>query len=591
MLIQERYRLLKQIAEGVFGKTFNAVDEGEFPPVPCVVQQFWRQNQEFEQKVQQLEQLGKHLQIPTLLAHFQQEQYFYLVREFIEGTDLATLVEEGGAFSEIQIWQLLEKLLPVVKFIHDRNVIHGDINPQNIIFRSSPTTSEREVVLIDFITTESGTGSPEYASPEQVKGKPVFASDLYSLGVICIYLLTQIPPFDLLDLNNCWVWRQYLTIKISDRLGKILDKLVQSDVTQRFQSADEVMQVMGISFSLPKAPVFNGMAGSTMEGLSSVNAIAISPNNQTLASCHDDRKIRLWDLKTRKGIHTFVGHSQAVRSLAFSPDGKILATASDDKTIKLWNLDTGEEIFTLSGHTHAVKSVAFRPMSLSQEGDVPLLASGSWDKTIKIWNVLTGREICTLSGHLLQVSAVAFSPQGEVLASASLDRTIRLWSISIDTSLSSVNETDLEKGFPPILLKQELKNRPQYSLLGTLSGHAWAVLTVTFSPDGKVLATGSEDNTIKLWEVNTGKMIDTLSGHSWSVVALAFSTDGEMLVSGSWDKTVKLWMVHTKKEIMTLFGHVDSVSAVAVSPDAQLIASGSRDKTIKLWQPVKQQGN
>ena len=204
---------------------------------------------------------------------------------------------------------------------------------------------------------------------------------------------------------------------------------------------------------------------------------------------------------------------------------------------------------------------------------------------------MTGKEICTLSGHLLQVSAVAFSPQGEVLASASLDRTIRLWSISIDTSLSSVNETDLEKGFPPILLKKELKNRPQYSLLGTLSGHAWAVLTVAFSPDGKVLATGSEDNTIKLWEVNTGKMIDTLSGHSWSVVALAFSTDGEMLVSGSWDKTVKLWMVHTKKEIMTLFGHVDSVSAVAVSPDAQLIASGSRDKTIKLWQPVKQQGN
>lgn len=606
LLIQERYRLLKQIAEGGFGKTFFAVDEGEFPPVPCVVQQFWLQNQAFEQKVQQLEQLGKHPQIPTLLAHFQQEQYFYLVREFIEGTDLASLVEEGGAFSEIQIWQLLERLLPVVKFIHDRNIIHGDIKPQNIIFRSSPTTSEREVVLIDFttaqfgtaidfITTESGTGSPEYASPEQVKGKPVFASDLYSLGVICIYLLTQIPPFDLLDLNNCWVWRQYLTIKISDRLGIILDKLVQSDVTQRFQSADEVMQAMGIPFSLPKAPVFNGITGSTMEGLSSVNAIAISPNNQTLASCHDDRKIRLWDLKTRKGIYTFVGHSQAVRSLAFTPDGKILATASDDKTIKLWNLDTGEELFTLSGHTHAVKSVAFSPMSPSQEGYVPLLASGSWDKTIKIWNILTGTEICTLSGHLLQVSAVAFSPQGEVLASASLDRTIRLWSISINTSIRSVNETAREKGdsgsFPPILLKTELKNRPQYSLLGTLSGHAWAVLTVAFSPDGKVLATGSEDNTIKLWEVNTGKMIDTLSGHSWSVVALAFSTDGEMLVSGSWDKTVKLWMVHTKKEIITLFGHVDSVSAVAVSPDAQLIATGSRDKTIKLWQPAKQQGD
>ncbi|MDF5716402.1 MAG: serine/threonine protein kinase [Rhizonema sp. NSF051] len=610
MLVQERYRLLKQIGQGGFGKTFFAVDESQFPPVPCIVQQFSWQNQTlevFEQKVQQLEQLGKHPQIPTLLAHFQQEHYFYLVQEFIEGTNLATLVAEVGAFSEIQIWQLLEKLLPVVKFIHDRNIIHRDIKPQNIICRSSSSTSEGEMVLIDFstaqfgtaidfMTTEPGIGSPEYASPEQVKGKPVFASDLYSLGMTCLYLLSLISPFDLFDINNCCVWRQYLTTKISDRLGKILDKLVQSDITQRFQSADEVMQAMGIPSSLriPNLPLSSTTYTLTQHcyALSSVNSIAISPNHQTLASCHDDKKIRLWDLKTQKVIHTFVGHSQAVRSLAFSPDGKVLATASDDKTIKLWNLDTYQEIFTLCGHTHAVKSVAFSFISPSQEEYVPILASGSWDKTIKIWNVNTGTEICTLTGHQLQVSAVAFSPQGELLASASLDRTIRLWNISIDTSLPPVNVSkQLSESFQPILLEKELKNRPQYTLLGTLSGHAWAVLTVAFSPDGKILATGSEDNTIKLWQVNTGKIIDTLPGHSWSVVALAFSTDGEMLLSGSWDKTVKLWRVHTKKEIVTLSGHVDSVSAVAISPDAQLIASGSRDKTIKLWQPVKQQEN
>ncbi|MDF5725797.1 MAG: serine/threonine protein kinase [Rhizonema sp. PD37] len=602
MLIQERYRLLKQIGQGGFSKTFFAVDESQFPPVPCVVQQFWQQNQTlevFEQKVQQLKQLGKHPQIPILLAHFQQEDSFYVVQEFIEGTNLATLVEKVGVFSEVQTWQLLEKLLPVVKFFHDRNIIHCDIKPQNIIFKSSSTTSEGEMVLIDFstaqlgtaidfMTTEPGIGSPEYASPEQVKGKPVFASDLYSLGMTCIYLLTLISPFDLFDHNNCCVWQQYLTTKISDKLSKILDKLVKTDIPQRFQSADEVMQAMGIPSPLPIPNVLVPSTTYTLTqdcyALSSVNSIAISPNHQTLASCHDDKKIRLWDLETQKVIHTFVGHSQAVRSLAFSPDGKVLATASDDKTIKLWNLDTCQEIFTLCGHTHAVKSVAFSPISPSQEEYVPILASGSWDKTIKIWNVNTGTEICTLTGHQLQVSAVAFSPQGELLASASLDRTIRLWNISIDSSLPTVS-------FQPILLEKELKNRPQYTLLGTLSGHAWAVLTVAFSPDGKILATGSEDNTIKLWQVNTGKIIDTLPGHSWSVVALAFSTDGEMLVSGSWDKTVKLWRVHTKKEIVTLSGHVDSVSAVAVSPDAQLIASGSRDKTIKLWQPVKQQEN
>lgn len=95
------------------------------------------------------------------------------------------------------------------------------------------------------------------------------------------------------------------------------------------------------------------------------------------------------------------------------------------------------------------------------------------------------------------------------------------------------------------------------------------------------------DFTIKLWEVNTGKLVHTLSSHSWSVLVLAFSADGETLISGSWDKTIKLSGVNTTAEIATLSGHVDSVFALAVSPVA-LIASGSRDKTIKLWQLVSQ---
>jgi WD40 repeat protein len=593
LLLQGRYRLIRPIGKGGFCKTFVAVDEGQFPPVACVVQKFSLEDEKaenLEQKAQKLEQLANHPQIPTLLAYFSHKQHFYLVQEFITGRNLAQVVEEEGALNEAQIWQLLADLLPVLQFISDRHIIHCDIKPQNIIRRIPPNpegkgnlvivdfSTAKLVTKIDWLTDENPIGSPEYAAPEQTRGKAVFASDLYSLGVTCISLLTQIPPFDLFDIaNNCWVWQDYLTTKgdiyLQDtkhlRLRKILEKLLQNTISQRFQSANEVMQAMGIEYQPEHLQLENPLwhcsysLNAYSAVLSNVNALAFCSEGQILASTYDDKNIKLWDLNTKKVIANLSGHRQAVKSVAFSPDGKILATASDDKTIKLWQINTLKEICTLLGHSHAVKSVAFSP-------DGQILASGSWDKTVKLWDVNTGAQICSLAGHQLKVNSVAFSPQGGILASASYDRTIRLWQIGSE---------------------REFKNCPCYTLLGTLSGHAWAVLTVAFSPDGKILATGSDDNTIKLWEVNTGQLISTLLGHSWSVVAVAFTADGETLISGSWDKTVKLWRVNTAEEIMTLSGHTDSISAIAVNPVAQLIASGSRDKTIKLWQLVEQHGS
>ena len=601
--LQQRYRAINLISQGGFSRTFLAVDKSESP---CVLKQLWTKNLTpeaakkaialFQQEAQRLEELGQHPQIPTLLAHFEENHYLYLVQEFIDGLNLAKVVEEEGTFSEAQIWQLLDDLLPVLKFIHDHQIIHRDIKPENIIRRSSlPTVSplnqagthtrrfgeveKSQLVLVDFGAAKlitgvnalnAGTriGSPEYVAPEQARGKAVFASDLYSLGVSCIYLLTGIPTFDLFDgVNDCWVWRDYLTQDVSDRLGQILDKLLQNALTRRFQSVEQVMQAIadtreksGLSQFRQKdyagthsPPPILWQCQQTLAGNSPVNSVAISSDGQFLASGYEDKTIRLWNLATGEVLSTLTGHSQGIKSVAFSPDGTILATGSDDQTIKLWNVSNGQEIYTLCGHSHAVKSVAFSP-------DGQVLASGSWDKTIKLWNVQTGVTEKTLRGHGLQVSAVAFSPTDNILGSASCDRTVRLW--------------DLTSG----------SSTPLY-------GHAWAVFAIAFSPDGQTLATGSDDNTIIVWDRKTGKALYTLSGHSWSVVAVTYSArtptanspDGETLVSGSWDKTIKLWQVSTGKELATLTGHLDSVSSVAISANGQIIASGSKDKTIKLW--------
>jgi WD40 repeat protein/tRNA A-37 threonylcarbamoyl transferase component Bud32 len=123
--------------------------------------------------------------------------------------------------------------------------------------------------------------------------------------------------------------------------------------------------------------------------------------------------------------------------------------------------------------------------------------------------------------------------------------------------------------------------------VNTLKGHGSMVHAIAISPDGQLVASGSNDNTVKLWQIATGKLVRTLggwfSGHSSMVNAIAFSPDGDLLATGSWDDTIKLWQVSTGKELYTLTGHSNWVNSVAFSPDGQLLVSGSADCTIKLW--------
>ena len=270
-----RYRTRKPIGQGGFGRTFLAVDETK--PVifsQCVIKQSFPQNtagekaaQLFHQEAAQLETLGKHPQIPELIAHFEQDGRQYLVQEFIDGKNLARELEQKGAFTETQIRQILNDLLPVLHFVHKSKVIHRDIKPENIIRRRlspaplsalensyQPSPFQKDIVLVDFgaakkVTAtglpQTGTiiGSAAYTAPEQLMGKAVFASDIYSLGVTCIHLLTEIPPFDLFDsTEDSWAWRNYLKTAVSDDLGRILDTMLQSATKRRYSSASAVLR-------------------------------------------------------------------------------------------------------------------------------------------------------------------------------------------------------------------------------------------------------------------------------------------------------------------------------------------------------------
>ena len=258
--IQERYRALKVIGQGGFGKTFLAQDESKPSKPHCVIKQFLyddpatlREAQRlFEQEAVRLDDLGKHNQIPELLAHCEQEGRQYLVQEFIDGENLLQELKRSGRFSEAKIKDLLLDLLPVLQFIHAGNVIHRDIKPENVIRRRS----DGKLVIVDFgaakmasqtALQKTGTsiGSEGYAAPEQAFGKALFASDIYSLGVSCLHLITNANPLTMYDPVEGFAWRDFLVNqKVSNELGEILNKMTQPSVKQRYQSIAETLQVL-----------------------------------------------------------------------------------------------------------------------------------------------------------------------------------------------------------------------------------------------------------------------------------------------------------------------------------------------------------
>jgi len=263
-LFRNRFRVIRLLGEGGFSRTYEARDADKIDE-PCVIKQFVPQVQGtnalekatelFKQEAKRLYDLGEHPQIPRLIAYFEQDKRLYLVQELIEGQNLLQELQQQGAFNEEKIKQLLVDILPVLKFIHEHGVIHRDIKPENIMRRRQ----DGKLMLIDFGVSKQITasvlgvgttvGTPGYAPIEQMRGQAFPASDLYSLGVTCIRLLTQyLPKADGYDqlydaLRGCWVWRECLPpgISISNKIGQILDILIQDYVKERYQSTDQVL--------------------------------------------------------------------------------------------------------------------------------------------------------------------------------------------------------------------------------------------------------------------------------------------------------------------------------------------------------------
>jgi WD40 repeat protein/DNA-binding SARP family transcriptional activator len=367
-----------------------------------------------------------------------------------------------------------------------------------------------------------------------------------------------------------------------------------------------------------------GHTGEVLGGL-------FSPDGDVLATHSTDGAVRLWDVGAGRQIMVLAGHRGPVGDLTWSPDGSRVLTGGADGTARIWDVTAqgSREWLTLAGHTDQVRSVQYSPdgssiLTSSSDGTARLWDASSGSEVGRftdpnggdaavfspdgsrvvtsgpppaIWN-LSGLQIRTMKlvpGDEIRFPSAAFAPDGKVIAVGGVNsgRTI-LWDVSTGRPIQIVHHSDG-------LVVRGVAFSPDGSLLGTasvdtgqisdlrsgaavatLKGHESNVHSIDFSPDGRLVVTGSADGTARVWDVPSGRLRLTLGGHSASVSDATFSPDGNLIATAGEDNTARLWDVSTSRQLLKLTGHSFGLTAVAFSPDGSRLATASGDGTVKV---------
>ena len=358
MLINRRYKVIRTLGEGGFGHAYLTQDTQMPSGRRCVVKQlkpiaagteiYQVVQQRFEREAAMLEKLGEnHAQIPRLYAYFSEDQQFYLVQEWIEGKTLDEIVEQG-VLSEAQVISIVSSLLNVLDFIHAQGVIHRDIKPDNVILRSH----SQQPVLIDFgaMRETMGTvfnshhhptssiviGTPGYMASEQAAGRPIPSSDLYSLGLTAIYMLTGRIPQNLPSdpRSGELIWRD-LAAHLSPQLVAVIDQAVQSHPRDRYSSAQEML------FAL------SGLADSSFADLSSAPAVPMSPPiNLPTANRAAVSEVKTVAMVGSQPSYALSKQTQPTQSTVNQPPDSVLLSAEDSpkRSFSPWLLGVGAAV-------------------------------------------------------------------------------------------------------------------------------------------------------------------------------------------------------------------------------------------------------
>ncbi|MBP8857449.1 MAG: serine/threonine protein kinase [Anaerolineaceae bacterium] len=532
-----RYHILEQLGQGGMATVYKAYDtrlEREVAIKVIRVDQFApaileRILARFEREAKALARLT-HPNIVHVNDYGEHNGIPYLVMDYLPGGTLKQLLGMPMPFA-----QAASLLLPIARaldYSHRRDILHRDVKPSNILLNeeSDPLLSDFGVAKIleegtgsTLTGTGIGLGTPEYMAPEQWVGKAVPASDLYSLGVVFYELVTGHKPYT------------------ADTPAAILIKQTSDPLPRPKQYIpdlpDEVERVIFKALAKKPEDRYETMAAFAvaLESLVHVQAVAApgpQPPEPTIAHKNPEpSQIPMQD-------HVLPAEPETVD--IFTPQNAKPQTLNSEKLPrKLW------PVFLGLGALILIVSVYLFIDKPNMEGPaIPVILTAS----------------STVDERVALEATLQLTPT---------KTPVKVTPTALPLEVAVTQTLVYKLGVPEILY--------------TLTGHTDHVSSVAFSPDGSILASGSSDNTIILWDVGSGEKLHTLVGHPGDVLNVAFSPDGNTLASGSRDWMGILWDVKSGEKLRNLVGHTGSVRSVAFSPDGSTLASGSYDNTIILW--------